>query len=263
MKLSIITINYNDINGLESTFKSVFNQTYQEFEYIVVDGGSTDGGKALIEEHSDKINYWICEPDNGVYDAMNKGINEATGEYLYFLNSGDTFYNKDVLSNISKLITKNAPDIVYGDVNDVDEKTGDSKIRPKKHLDKIALFNKMVCHQALFCKKTLFVNNLFNTDYKIKGDYNFLLKAFTLYQPMVLQIDLIIANYLMGGLSDVQYNTYSVKEIPQIRNAHFSQKEQQLLRRYIFNPKIESLPLGHIIKNTLKYILQIKHPNLS
>ena len=263
MKLSIITINYNDINGLERTFESVFNQTFQEFEYIVVDGGSTDGGKALIEEHSDKINYWISEPDKGVYDAMNKGIKEAIGEYFYFLNSGDTFYNQEVLTNISKLITKNAPDIVYGDVNDIDEKTGDSKIRPKKHLDKIALFNKMVCHQALFCHKRLFHDTVFNTTYKIKADYDWLIHAFSMYKPDVLHTNIIIANYLLGGLSEVQYDTYSRKEIPKIRDTYFSKKEQLLLRRYVFNPKLNKLPFGRVLSKIIKNILQLLYSNLN
>ena len=86
-KLSIITINYNNLEGLKKTFESVFMQTYQDFEYIVIDGGSTDGSKEYIAENTDKINHWVSEPDKGVYHAMNKGIVKASGEYLLFIKT--------------------------------------------------------------------------------------------------------------------------------------------------------------------------------
>ena len=95
--ISIITINFNDKIGLQRTFDSVFAQDFNDFEYIVIDGGSNDGSKELIEENTDKISYWISEPDKGIYNAMNKGIKVANGEYLLFLNSGDKFYNKKSL----------------------------------------------------------------------------------------------------------------------------------------------------------------------
>ena len=95
--ISIITINFNDKIGLQRTFDSVFAQDYQDFEYIVIDGGSNDGSKELIENNAQKISYWISEPDKGIYNAMNKGILKATGEYLLFLNSGDHLYSHTVL----------------------------------------------------------------------------------------------------------------------------------------------------------------------
>ena len=89
MKLSVITINYNNAEGLAKTMDSVFRQRFSDFEYIVIDGGSTDGSKDLIVNNQDKIAYWCSEKDSGIYNAMNKGIREASGEYLLFLNSGD------------------------------------------------------------------------------------------------------------------------------------------------------------------------------
>jgi glycosyltransferase involved in cell wall biosynthesis len=91
-KLSIITINYNNLEGLQRTVESVVNQTWQEFEYIVIDGGSTDGSADFIESQSETIDYWVSEPDKGIYNAMNKGIAKASGEYLLFLNSGDHLF---------------------------------------------------------------------------------------------------------------------------------------------------------------------------
>lgn len=96
-KISIITINYNDKIGLSKTINSVLNQSWQKFEFIVIDGGSNDGGLEVIEQFKDKIDYWVSEPDKGVYNAMNKGIKVAKGEYLIFMNSGDTFYDDQVL----------------------------------------------------------------------------------------------------------------------------------------------------------------------
>ena len=99
LKLTIITINYNNLEGLKRTVESVVNQTWQELEYIVIDGGSTDGSAAFLASCSDTIDYWVSEPDNGIYNALNKGIQKATGEYLLFLNSGDHFYSDEVLAN--------------------------------------------------------------------------------------------------------------------------------------------------------------------
>ena len=101
MKLSIITINFNNKDGLKRTIESVISQKFQEFEWIIIDGGSSDGSKLLIEEvarnNKKLVSYWCSEPDGGIYPAMNKGIDKAKGEYILFLNSGDTLHNKNVL----------------------------------------------------------------------------------------------------------------------------------------------------------------------
>ena len=99
-KISIITINYNDLKGLQKTFNSVVNQSNKDFEYIVIDGGSSDGGKEFLEQNSDKLAYWISEKDSGVYNAMNKGIKAAKGEYLLFLNSGDFLVDDNVIEKV-------------------------------------------------------------------------------------------------------------------------------------------------------------------
>ena len=91
MKFSIITINYNNVEGLRNTIKSVVNQTYTDYEFIIIDGGSTDGSVEVIKEYANIITYWVSEPDKGIYNAMNKGIEVANGEYLNFMNSGDCF----------------------------------------------------------------------------------------------------------------------------------------------------------------------------
>jgi len=113
--LSIITINYNDKVGLERTLKSVVTQTYKAFEFLVIDGGSTDGSKELIEANKANINYWVSEPDKGIYNAMNKGIIKANGEYLLFINSGDELFSPTVLEENIQLLTNHK--IIYFNVH--------------------------------------------------------------------------------------------------------------------------------------------------
>lgn len=112
MKLSIITINLNNLEGLKKTFESVFNQTFTDYEWIVIDGGSTDGSREFIEAHQDSFSYWSSEPDRGIYNAMNKGILQANGEYLSFLNSGDYYADSETLANV--FCTNHEADILFG-----------------------------------------------------------------------------------------------------------------------------------------------------
>lgn len=117
-KLSVITINYNNRDGLRKTIESVVNQTCKDFEYVIIDGGSTDGSVDVIKEYADRINYWVSEPDNGCYHAMNKGVKVATGEYVIFMNSGDGFYTNDVVDYFVKLNA--TEDVLSGDMCIVD-----------------------------------------------------------------------------------------------------------------------------------------------
>lgn len=113
-KLSVVTINFNNAIGLRKTVESVMDQTFKDFEYIIIDGGSTDGSVEIIERYEDRIDYWISEPDKGIYNALNKGIDKVKGEYIYFLNSGDAVYDSHVFENIIDQL--NDQDIIYGDI---------------------------------------------------------------------------------------------------------------------------------------------------
>ena len=101
MKYSIITVNFNNKEGLRKTIESVIRQSFRDFEYIVIDGGSTDGSADILKEYDAQIDYWVSEPDKGIYNAMNKGIVQAKGEYLNFMNSGDYFYDNQVLQHVA------------------------------------------------------------------------------------------------------------------------------------------------------------------
>src|SRR5438105_14705 len=115
-RISIITVVYNNVANIEVTILSILNQTYKNIEYIVIDGGSTDGTLDVIKKYKDKISFWVSEKDNGIYDAMNKGIKVATGEWINFINSGDSYFDNDVLEKIMEAEYFNATsiDVIYG-----------------------------------------------------------------------------------------------------------------------------------------------------
>lgn len=172
MKLSIITINYNNKNGLQKTIDSVISQTFKDFEWIIIDGGSTDGSKELIEKYSSYINYWISEPDKGIYNAMNKGIVQAKGEYLQFLNSGDALYTKTTLDELFKQNLYG--DIIYGDVIFIKNDNSQELIRYNKPLSlSYFISGNVINHQASFIKRELFKEQLYNENLKLVSDWEF------------------------------------------------------------------------------------------
>lgn len=201
--ISIITINYDNKNGLKKTIQSVFKQTWQEFEYIVIDGGSTDGSREYIESYSDKIDYWVSEPDKGIFNGMNKGIKKANGEYLLFLNSGDQLFNQDVLGIIFRDLFD--CDLLYGNIIKV-FKTGEKVIEKGKSRNEITLntfYSGSLNHQALFIKRNLFEQyGLYDEDLKIVSDWKFFLITLGLNNSKLKYVDSNIALYDMTGISN-------------------------------------------------------------
>lgn len=171
-KISIITVVYNCVNTLEETILSVINQDFDNFEFIIIDGGSSDGTIEIIQKHQDKITSWISEPDKGIYDAMNKGIKIAKGDYLFFLGGDDLLYINSVLKKISsKLTDKNK--IYYGNVL---FKTRNVIYDGKFSSLKIATRN--ISHQSIFYPREIFDKYSFDTKYKIFADYELNLKLY-------------------------------------------------------------------------------------
>jgi glycosyltransferase involved in cell wall biosynthesis len=205
--ISIITVNLNDIEGLKKTMTSVFGQTFKEFEYIVIDGGSTDGSKEYIESHSDKIDYWESVPDNGIFHAMNKGILKSTGKYLQFLNSGDWLYNEKVLDTISKdLFDCN---ILFGNV--VKVKPNGEKYLEKgpqgKDITLDTLFRGTVHHGSSFIDRNLFTQyGLYDEELKIVSDWKFFLIALGLNNSKVKFIDTEVLFFDIMGISNTNIN---------------------------------------------------------
>ena len=182
MRLSIITINYNNLEGLKKTIDSVISQTFSDYEWIVIDGGSTDGSCELIEQNQNHFAYWCCEPDKGVYNAMNKGLSHAQGDYMQFLNSGDWLYERTTLEKVFTQID-NKYDIYYGDMVQVND--GD-KLNPITYPDELGFFffpYNNICHQSTFYRRTLFDNNPYDETFWIVSDWamnlNLLFKGYT------------------------------------------------------------------------------------
>lgn len=176
IKLSIITINYNNVSGLKKTIESVKSQTFQDYEWIVIDGGSTDGSKELIEENKQYFSYWVSEPDKGIYDAMNKGTVLAKGEYCQFLNSGDYLIAPDTLAKIF-----NKPlqaDVIYGDVWFIKDNIVIEKRTYPDQMTLSFLFRSPLGHQATFVITKAAQKYLYRTQYKISADRAFFLELY-------------------------------------------------------------------------------------
>jgi len=208
--LSIITINYNNKQGLADTFESVFSQNHLDFEYIVIDGGSTDGSKALIENFSDKISYYVSESDDGIYDAMNKGINAASGEYLIFMNSGDCFNDTGTLERCLQYLSAfPSADILYADIYMISNRSAEPVLYTHPATLNIEYFKNYVLNQqASLFKSSLFKElGLFPFQYKLAGDYWLYLKSF-LADKLFIYMDFIMVRYDFTGLSFTNGGAY-------------------------------------------------------
>lgn len=198
MKISIITVNYQNKNGLIKTCESVFYQTYTNIEFIVIDGGSTDGSKEYLEENCKKINYWISEKDRGVYHAMNKGINQSSGDYLIFMNSGDCFLDDKVVQNFIELNPVN--DIIYGLIiwdNTRLYWNPPAEIKLKDTLSKV-----LIPHQATFYKRKCFADvGYYKEEFSIISDWGILIELITSNYSLS-KISLVICNSAPAGLSN-------------------------------------------------------------
>ncbi|OKZ05862.1 MAG: glycosyl transferase [Bacteroides oleiciplenus] len=199
MKLSIITINYNNAIGLKKTIESIVEQTYHEFEYIVIDGGSNDDSKKVILENQNNISDWCSEKDAGIYNAMNKGILKATGEYLLFLNSGDYLHDTTVLEEI--VTTLSGEDIIYGDLLYIENGVKKDTCVYPSVLDLDYFLEYSLGHPASFIKKSLFQNSLYSETLKIVSDWEFFLKKIVLESVSYKHIDRVITDFDMGGIS--------------------------------------------------------------
>ena len=170
--LSIITVNLNNRDGLQSTIDSVLSQTFTDYEWIVIDGDSTDGSRELIEQYSDRFSYWVSEPDKGIYNAMNKGIAQAHGEWLQFLNSGDWLYEDTTLEKVFS--DSHDADILYGNVVSVDG-NNHKTITFEPELSFSKLYYDTICHQGSFIRGHLFHDTQYNEELSIVSDWAFFL----------------------------------------------------------------------------------------
>lgn len=199
-KISIITINYNNLKGLKKTINSVKNQTWQEFEYIIIDGFSNDGSVEYLENENDYIDYFLSEKDSGIYHAMNKGIKVAKGDYLLFLNSGDHFLNSFSLEQ-NHLFLNNS-DLVCFDL----EMKGENHTKTAKPPSQIKfseLYESSLPHPSTFIRRELFeIVGFYDENLKIVSDWKFFLLALFKYNCSYYKVDKTLSVFYLDGISN-------------------------------------------------------------
>lgn len=198
--LSVITIVYNNVKDIERTMLSVLNQTYPNIEYIIIDGASKDGTKDIIYNYKHRLAQFISEPDKGIYDAMNKGMALATGDYILFMNSGDEIYATETVSEV--FATEDAADIYYGETemfNDKWESLGQRRHHaPENFSWESFRFGMSVSHQAIYVKKN--IAEAFDLQYKYSSDIDWIIKA-AKNASSIVNTHMYVAKYLVGGIS--------------------------------------------------------------
>ncbi|MEJ5053289.1 glycosyltransferase family 2 protein [Sphingobacterium sp. MYb382] len=218
-KVSIITIVYNNVRDIEYTIRSVMKQTYPNIEYIVIDGLSTDGTLDVIDEYREEISILVSEKDKGIYDAMNKGLALATGDYVLFLNSGDELYEDMTLEKV--FTSAENADIYYGETKLVDEDReilGDRRHTVPEKFDWTSFkYGMSVCHQAIYVKRSL--AEPYDTKYKLSADVDWVIRA-TKKAEHIVNVKQYVAKYLVGGMSQ-QRHRESLKERYAIFRKHY------------------------------------------
>lgn len=204
--ISVITVNYNNASGLEKTINSVICQTYSDFEFLIIDGGSTDGSFEIIKKYNKYLSYWCSESDDGIYNAMNKGVSFAKGDYVIFLNSGDCFHNPNVLQEVS--LQLGDKDIVVGYAL-----KENNKIHEFHEENVLLLFlHGSFSHQATFIRRSLFKNYKYNENLKIVSDWEAWIYWVIFMQKSYKYINTIIADYDFNGISSDSQNWQRILE---------------------------------------------------
>jgi glycosyltransferase involved in cell wall biosynthesis len=234
MKISIVTITYNAAQVLEKTMLSVLNQSNPNFEYWIIDGNSKDDTIQIVQKIYNQIDAghfpgvqasqlkWISEPDKGLYDAMNKGINLSTGDFIWFVNAGDKIYDKDILQKIEDLIEIEPEcDFIYGQsimIDEEDQELGERhKIAPRVLRLNHFLNGLVVCHQSVLIRKDIV--SPFNLEYSIASDYDWTIQSFKKSQCRGY-IDQYISRFMIAGVSS-QKRKLAWKERFMIMKNHF------------------------------------------
>lgn len=199
-KLTVITVVYNNVRDIERTISSVVSQTYPHLEYLVIDGGSTDGTLEVIKRYADHITWWISEKDHGIYDAMNKGLNAATGDYVLFMNSGDEIYATDTVATVFS--TAPDADIYYGETELFNEQWESLGLRrhaiPEQFNWRSFRYGMNVSHQAIYIRRA--ITGLYDTRYQLSADIDWVIRA-AKHAKKIVNTKCIVAKYLVGGLS--------------------------------------------------------------
>lgn len=222
-KFSIITVTYNAASVITPTLQSIAAQRYRNIEFLLIDGGSTDNTVEVARNSGVEIATLISERDKGLYDAMNKGIARATGDYLCFLNAGDSFHSPDVLQQMVDAIAdkQELPDILYGETAEVDEERRFVRMRrlqaPEKLNWRSFRHGMLVCHQAFFAKRT--IAPMYDLNYRLSADVDWCIRVMKVSKDIV-NTHIIIVDYLQNGLS-LQHHRASLIERFRIMAKHY------------------------------------------
>jgi len=203
MLFSIITVTYNASQWLERTIQSIISQSYPHIEYIIIDGNSSDGTLEIIKKYQTKITHCISEPDKGLYDAMNKGLKSASGDYVWFINAGDTLYSETTIQEIvNKLENENLPDIVYGETQIADPQGNQLGMRRLKAPEKLSWksfrMGMLVCHQSFLVKRT--IAEFYDLQYRYTADFDWCIRCMK-KADTVFNTHLILSRFLEAGIS--------------------------------------------------------------
>lgn len=260
MKYSIITINFNNKRGLEQTILSVLSQSYQDYQYIIIDGESTDGSLDIIKKYASHIYYWVSEPDNGVYNAMNKGIVKAKGDYIIFMNSGDSFYDSNVLSNTLPYLNA---DIVHGRLYYYNHKERSVYLKGSPNM--FHFYDNTLNHQATFISRRLFSDALYDENYKIVSDWKFFIEKLIIQNCSFVSIPVKVGLFEGGGISDVDRDL-DARERKEVLEKMFPPRVIEAFERFKGkeSPMLDLIPqfnktyrLQYVIISVVKMILNL------
>lgn len=220
MKLSIITINWNNALGLEKTIQSVVGQTYSNIEYIIIDGASNDGSIDVIKKYEKKISYWISEPDKGIYNAMNKGMQVATGEYCLFLNSGDKLLSANILSEILNNYKFNAG-IITCNLLKIGKKKSYVNAKDSVFFADF-IFSNPIPHPSTFIKRELIQKHPYDESYKVAGDYVFFFEMLVVEGATYQHIPVALSVFYEDGISSQNGNPIGKEEGKKLLSIYIS-----------------------------------------
>lgn len=223
MKISIVTVVYNNEKTIKEAIECVLSQSYNNIEYVIIDGGSIDNTVTIINEYKDKLGYFISEKDKGIYDAMNKGINAATGDIIGILNSDDLYHNATIIEEIMGHFIKNPElDLVYGDLFYVKSENTNKVVRKwvsKQYYGKYFENGNVPPHPSLFVKRKVYEQaGFFNLKFKLAADYEFMLRIFKKHHFTSKYLNKVIVKMRLGGATNQSFSNIKRQNI-EILNA--------------------------------------------
>lgn len=239
-KITVVTVTFNAEEYLEQTIKSLIEQDYPNLEYIIIDGASRDGTIDIIKKYEKYISYWMSEPDSGIYDAMNKGIQKATGEWINFMNAGDSFCEKNTISKVINELDKDT-DLISGNINYIKNNSNQSL----KAIGLNNCLNGMFCfHQTLFTKISVMKKYMFSLEFKIAGDYDFALKCY-MNQHIFKFLDFNIANFIADGMAESNPIKARIEEM--FIQSKYLKKQQDIYNLSAYRRFVDLKPNNNII----------------